>query len=68
MFAYWTLEGPITCIKLFESSMKLAWKAKKCNIKDTKSDHLNFELVTFKFGLILSEFNNLNLYSIGTYF
>lgn len=36
-----------------------------CNIKDTKSDHLNFELVTFKFGPTLNELNILNSYSVG---
>lgn len=36
--------------------------------RDTKRDHLNFELVTFKFGLTLSEFNTLNSYAVGMCF
>lgn len=43
-------------------------EGERCNIKDIKSDQLNFELVAFRFELTLSEFNNLNLYSIGMYF
>lgn len=50
------------------SAASVESSVKRCNMKDTKIDCLNFELVTFTFVLTLTKLNTLNSYSVGIYF
>lgn len=60
--------GSSNIYKVISQFHETCLEGKRCTIKDTKRDHLNFELVAFKFGLTLREFNTLNSYAVGMCF